>query len=315
MTTETIIIKARLEEIPTIGQFTIDSYIRDFADFKAYKTAKYTPAFLTALQAKAVAVNAIVNPVVLTGELKVITLRLTNSILGLRSTMNLLEGYVVDAVGLTVGVKDFGISGVRKKVASGDAEGLNAALNTLLTNVTNNLAALNTAGYPVGDETLLADVKQSIFDDNAAQNVKENKRAALVVANIGLINDFLADIKAIWGDGKRLYKFSNKTKLKDYTNSTIIKRIRNDELHTLIVGKVLNKLGIGEADAKIKARPSIAGKRGKTVKSGKDFKYELKGLRPTTYLITVTLVSGESFAVNGDAVTNKTIPLDLQQPM
>ena len=28
------------------------------------------------------------------------------------------------------------------------------------------------------------------------------------------INDFLKDIKVIWADGKRLYKISNKTKLK-----------------------------------------------------------------------------------------------------
>ena len=312
--TVTLIIKGRLEEIPTIGQFTIDSYIRDAADFTAYKPSKYTAGFLTALQTKATNVNAIVNPVVLTSELKVITLSLTNRVLALRGTMNLLEGYVADAVGLTVSASDFGISPVRQKVNSGDVEGLNSVLSTLLTNVNNNLAALNLVGYPTGAETTLATDKQKIFDDNALQNVKENARAALVVANLGVINDFCKDLKAIWADGKRLYKISDKVKLKDYTNSTIIKRIRNDELHTLIVGKVLNKLGKIEADAKIKARPAIAGKRGKTVKSDATGAYELKGLRPTTYLITVTLANGESFAVNGDAVTNKTITLDLVQP-
>lgn len=303
-----------MEEVPTIGQFTIDSYIRDAGDFAAYKPLKYTAGFLTALQAKAVLVNGIVNPVVLTSELKLITLRLTNNVFGLRNTMNLLEGYVADATGLTVAPADFGISPVRQKVSSGDVEGLNGVLSTLLTNINNNLAALNTVGYPTGAEGVLAAVKLAIFNDNAAQNVKENARAALVVANIGVINDFLKDIKAIWADGKRLYKISNKTKLKDYTNSTIIKRIRNDELHTLIIGKVINKIGKIEKDAKIKARPSIAGKRGKTTKSDASGAYELKGLRPTTYLITVTLANGDSFAVNGDAVTNKTITLDLKQP-
>lgn len=313
-TTLKIIITGRIEEVPTIGQFTIDSYIRDSGEFATYKPLKYTAGFLTALQAKAVLVNGIVNPVVLTSELKLITLRLTNNVLGLRNTMNLLEGYVADATGLTVSPADFGISPVRQKVASGDVEGLNGALSTLLTNINNNLTALNAVSYPTGAEGVLAAVKLAIFNDNAAQNVKENARAALVVANIGVINDFLKDIKVIWADGKRLYKISNKTKLKDYTNSTIIKRIRNDELHTLIIGKVINKIGKIEKDAKIKARPSIAGKRGKTTKSDATGAYELKGLRPTTYLITVTLANGDSFAVNGDAVTNKTITLDLVQP-
>lgn len=314
MSTIKIIITARIEEVPTIGQFTIDAYIRDSADFTGYKPAKYTAGFLTAVQAKAVLVNEIINPVVLTGELKVITLRLTVSVLGLRNTMNLLEGYVADATGLTVAPADFGITPVRQKIASGDVEGLNGVLATLLTNITNNFSALEDVGYTADAKTALAATKLSIFNDNAAQNTKENARAALVVANIGVINDFLKDIKAIWADGKRLYKLTDKVKLKDYTNTTIIKRIRNDELHTLIVGKVLNRAGVGEADAKIKARPSIAGKRGKTVKSGKDFKYELKGLRPTTYLITVTLKNGEMFAVNVDAKTNTTVTFDLQQP-
>jgi len=314
MTGVKISISARLEEIPTIGQFTIDAYIRDSAAFTAYKSSKYTAAFLTALQAKAVLVNNIINPVVLTGELKVITLRMTNNILSLRGTMNLLEGYVADAVGLTVAPRDFGISAVRKKVSSGDVEGLNGALATLLTNITNNIDALTDQGYTVTAKDDLATLKLNVFNDNASQNVKENARAALVVANINVINDFLKDIKAIWADGKRLFKITDKVKLKDYTNAQLIKRIRNDELHTLIVGKVINKIGKGEADAKIVARPAIAGKRGKTVKSGTDFMYELKGLRPTTYLITVTLANGESFAVHGDAKTNTTVNLDLVQP-
>jgi len=314
MTVIKMSISARIEEVPTIGQFTIDAYTRDAAVFAAYKSVKYTAGFLTALQAKAVLVNNIINPVVLTGELKVITLRLTNNVLSLRGTMNLLEGYVADAVGLTVAPRDFGISGVRKKVNSGDVEGLNGALATLLTNITNNITALTDQGYTVAAKNDLATLKLNIFNDNAAQNVKENARAALVVANIGVINDFLKDIRAIWADGKRLFKITDKVKLKDYTLAQQIKRIRNDELHTLIVGTVWNKLGKIEGGAKIVARPAIAGKRGKTVKSDATGKYELKGLRPTTYMITVTLVSGESFAVNGDAITNTTVSLDLKQP-
>jgi hypothetical protein len=225
--------------------------------------------------------------------------------------MNLLEGYVEDAAGLTVAAADFGIRGVRKKIHSEDVEGLNGALSTLLTNIGNNIIALIDVGYTNAAHIALAATKQSIFDDNAAQNVKEDARAALVANNIGVINDFLKDIKAIWADGKRLYKINNKVKLRDYTNTAIINRIRNDELHTLIVGKVINKAGGIEADAKIKARPSVAGKRSKTVKSGADGRYELKGLRPISYLIIVTLKSGSSFALYGDAETNITVTLNL----
>ena len=315
MSTTKLIIAGRLDEVPTIGQFTIDAYLRDKTDFATYKPARYTAGFLTDLQAKADAVNGIVNPVVLTGELKVITLKLTNLVLGLRETMNLLEGYVEDAEGLTVAVKDFGISGVRKKINSGDVEGLNLALGTLLTNIGNNIIALTDKGYTAAAQTALKNTKKDIFDNNASQNKKEGERAALVQANKDLINDFLKDVKAIWKDGKRLYKINAKVKLKDYTNTLIIKRIRNDELHTLIVGKVLNKLNKIEGGAKLVARPILIGKRGKTVKSDAKGMFELKGLKPTTYMITVTLANGESFAMNVEAVTNTTVTQDLVQPV
>ncbi len=314
MAAASLIIKARIEEVPIIGQSTINAYIRDSADFTSYKPTKYIAGFLSALQTNLGLVNAAINPVTLTSELKVITLRLATNVLALRGTMNLLEGYVADASGLTVAAKDFGISPVRKKVASGDIEGLNLALSTLLTHIANNITALTAVGYTSGAQTALADVKQHIFDDSAAQTTKENARAALVVNNMTVINNFLTDIKSLWDDGKRLYKLSDTTKLKDYTNSAIIARIRNDEAHTLISGNVLNRLGLPEANAKIKARPNDGAKRGKTVKSAADGSYQLKGLRAATYLITVTLKDGHSFALNGDAVTNTTVTLNLQQP-
>jgi hypothetical protein len=315
MENERLIIKARIEEVPTIGQFTIDAANANHADLNAYKPNKYTPAFFTALEGKLALIKQIVNPVVLTSEMKVITVRLTNSVVGLRQTMNLLEGYVADATGLTVAKADFGIKDVRKKVASLDVEGLNNVLSVVITNITNNMDALTAVGYTAAMKTALEATKESIFKDNAEQNEKLEARAELVAANMGQINDFCTDIKDIWADGKRLYNLTDKVKAKLFSNADIIRRIRNDELHTIITGKVLDKNGSVAAAAKIVARPSSEGKRGKTVKSNSIGVYELKGLRPVNYILTVTLKTGGIFVVNADAVTNKSVGLDLKEPV
>ena len=136
-----LIIVGRTEEVPIITQMTIDALVADMLAFHGYKPTKYTDDFVEALLLKQEGINAIILPKVLTAELKVITFRLHTNIIGLRNTMNLLEGYVVDANGLTVSVKDFGIKDVRDKISTGDAEGMNGALSFLLINIDNNIAA------------------------------------------------------------------------------------------------------------------------------------------------------------------------------
>jgi len=220
---------------------------------------------------------------------------------------------VADAGTLTVAKADFGIKDVRKKIASLDVEGLNYALNTVIANITSNSAALLAVGYTVAMRTALEAMKESIFTDNAAQNAKQEARAQLVVANLGKINDFLTDIKGIWADGKRLYNLTDKVKAKMFSNAEIIRRIRNDELHTIITGKVFDKSGAPAAGAKIVARPSTEGKRGKTVKSDAEGVFELKGLKPVNYILTVTLKSGGVFVANADAETNKSVALELRE--
>lgn len=308
-----LLIYARMNEVSTIGQFTIDSYQRDFAYFAAYKPSKYVPLFLTNLLIKHDAVNNLVNPVVLTSQIKLITQRMKDSLKGLREPLNFLEGYVADAVGLTIHADDFGIKEVRKKINSGDMEGLNWALNLLVANITTNMSALTDVGYSNDALTALKASQQSIFEDNGLQNSKEMERAALVVNNLTVMNDYLKDIKGIWADGKRFFGLQDKAKLKDYTNSDILKKIRQDERHTLISGTVYNRHGKAASGAKVMARRAEDGKRGKSTKSNRKGHYELKGLKPGSYDITVLLRNGEVFTEIAKAVTNEGVRMDLRE--
>ncbi|MBK5285233.1 MAG: carboxypeptidase regulatory-like domain-containing protein [Bacteroidia bacterium] len=313
MATIKLVIKARIEELPTLAQFSIDSYIRDKADFMAYKPAKYIASYAADLAAKKLAVAAVVNPKQLTAELALITLRLSTNIIAVRPLMDRLEGYVRDAVGLTVLPKNFGIKEVRKKITSDDQEGLDGALLYLEGNIGNNMPALTAVGYSVPQQTQLTTLHGKINLDNAAQNAKMSARALLVVQNMGIINDLAKTLKDLWADGKSLYKSSDKVRLKDYTNSQLINRIRAEELKTKIAGVVKDATGTGRK-AKVVAKPVIGG-RGKTVNSKTNGEYELKGLKAGFYNITVTIEGVPSFVVQGEARSGETVVLDLVAPV
>lgn len=308
-----LIILGRINEIPTIVQFTLDALSLYFDDFAAYKPSKYTAAYISTLEAKQNEVIQIVNPVVLTAELKLITFNLVKNLEALRMTMNLLEGYVVDASGLTVRVEDFGIKSVRKKISSGDVEGLDGVLSILLNNITNNMAALEAADYTSAKKTELENLKLSIFNGNAAQKRKLSERSELVKNNMDLINNVLADIKSIWTDGKLLYRLPNKERAKLFTNAHIIRNIRNDSRHTKIAGTVTNAENESLSKVKVKARPSTEGKRGKSTRTNIKGYYELKGLQPKNYVITFTLPGGKSYVVAADAKTNEVVVVDFKE--
>jgi len=305
MPVEKISIRARIEEVPTLGQFSVDSYNRDIADFQSYKPAKYTAGWLTILTGLITSVSGIVNPKQLLAELSVITLRLDSNMLLLRPLMNKLEGYVRDATGLTIPKNKFGISEVRKAISNGDQEKLNQALTDLLHNIANNNAALTTAGMPASIVTDITGLQTSIFNDNAAQNAKMQQKALLVTSNMGVINQLCDILKSLWADGKSLYKTSNATKLKDYTNTQLINRIRQEELKTKITGVVKGTNG-PEAKAKVVAKPTDGG-RTKTVYTNKNGEFELKGLKPGATNLSITTTSGAQAVVQATAVTGTAV--------
>ena len=311
-----LVISARIEEVPILGRFTNQNYLRDKTDFETYKPAKYViagPGFAAGLLAKIVTVEAVVFPKTITAQLKLVTVRIETNMNKLPQMMDRLEGYVVDAVGLTVGVKDFGISPVRKAMHRDDQEGLDGALHYLLQNITSNMGALTAQGYTAGDKTALEGLKQAILDDNVQQNNLEEQRAQLRLDNLGLINDLCKDLKGIWADGKRLYKTSNKTRTKDYTLAQLKNRIRQEELKTELTGTVFNITGTAPVTkrTKVVAKPLLGG-RSKTVYTDKNSVYDLKGLKPETMLIKVILEDGSSYSVTGEPVTREKVVLDLK---
>jgi hypothetical protein len=126
MTSVKLKIQCRIEELPVLGGFLVNSMQTSLADFTAY-SPDYNNAYMTAANADLATIEGLVNPKQVTAELKIITSRIYANMAALRSKIDFLEGYINRATGLTIGKKDFGISVVRQKNNKGDVEGLVSA--------------------------------------------------------------------------------------------------------------------------------------------------------------------------------------------
>lgn len=309
-------IRVRIEEVPAIGRFLIDSLTTDFADFTALSPL-YNAGYLTNANGKLAVVEGLINPKQLTAELKVITLRMLSTMEGLRGKIDKLERYIDLASGLTIGKKDFGIGKVRSEINQRDVEGLIGALKDLLKNVNNNMAALVAVGYSAAQHTALQTAKSDLTADNTAQNAKVNERDNKVIANYGLLNEFWDIMTDIGKSGRAIYKTSFPNKVDDYTIAALKRRIRQEQLKQKLFG-LITFGGNPFAGAKIAIKPLLGGRRRSTLSTNSSKatagKYELKSLAAVDWVVTVsaagkktindvvTIVSGNALERNFELV-------------
>lgn len=302
-----LIITCRIEEVPAIGGFLINSLNTDLVDFTAF-SPDFNAAYVTNAQGELAAVTAVIQPKTLTAELKVITLRIFNNMAALPQKIDFLEGYIERTAGLTVAAKDFGISAIRKANNRGDVEDLVSALGYTLNLVNNatNLPLLQAKGYTVAQNTALQNIKTELNDDNVLQNAKVNERNTLVNDNAGVINDFWKTLTDISDAGKRIYRTSNKKD--DYTMSVLKRRIRNEELKNKLAGTITSQ-GSPLNGAKISMKPVLGGRRRSTTSKASG-KYELKSLQATDWIVTVSAPGKVTQNVAVTIVTGQTVTRD-----
>lgn len=300
-------IQCRIGELPVLGGFLINTLQTNLPAITGVYAA-FDAAFITQANTDLAAIEALINPSQLTGELKVITRRLyTNMDVVLRDRLTILEGYLNQATGLTMAVKDFGVSNVRKRIAVNDVEGASNAFNTLLQNVSvaTNMTALTAKGYTVAQHTANVNLRNDLKNDNLAQNTKLNDRNNLVTVNVAKFNVFWTKIKSIADAGKRVMKITTPNKVNDFTMAELKRRIRQEHNNTRMNGLVT--AGDGKVkDAKIVMKPLLGGRR-RTGKSKASGAYEILSMEPGDYLVSVTKsgfleLSAEVTIVTGEAL-------------
>jgi hypothetical protein len=219
----------RIEELSVLARFIYNTLIRDLEDFTDY-SPDFDAAFAAAFLAQLILVEGLTLTKFHLAEIRNLTAQLYLEAHKTRELMFKLEGYVKRAVGMTVLPEDFGIKDVRKKESSKDMEGLVDALNLVIdaATVPANLAALTAKGYSAAKLAGLVALKDKIKLLNEQQNMRIDEKEIAVQANRAELMAMDEMMKDVLDGGKRVYKYSDKAKLGDYTLVKLMSKIRRE---------------------------------------------------------------------------------------
>jgi hypothetical protein len=223
------IYKCKDEEVPVIGNFLLFSLKRDFADFVAFLPKIFTNDYIPGFERKIADVNSLLNPQAETVELKNTTNRLYSLMDSLIEPADNITGYINLTKGaVPVSAKDFGLTSLKQKLRSRDAEGVLKNLRTVIANFELYRFQLREQGF---DESTVivrfTDAIPAIEADNQRQFEIISKRKTIVEKNTSLINDLYKTIIEVCNVGKTIYKGKSDLKVKEYTFKKLKKNVRN----------------------------------------------------------------------------------------
>jgi hypothetical protein len=216
------------EELPVISGYVAFTLRRDLGDFLSY-SPKFNEDYVTGFETKIATAIELVNPKMDTAESKVITARMYATADGLIDALNRLEGYAKLAKAqIPVSATDFGISPLRRKINRKDMEGVLQNLHLVTANVQKYRKALETEGMSDELPARLEEAVVSIAEDNRLQYEILTRRIELVKNNINMLNDLYTQLTEVCEIGKILYKQSAPEKVKEYTFTYLLKKVRHE---------------------------------------------------------------------------------------
>jgi hypothetical protein len=124
--------------------------------------------------------------------------------------------------------REFGFIDLRDSIQREDIEALETDFAFLIQNATTHFTDLETKGFTNAALTELKDLNDKITTKNDLQEALKSDKRQAVLENHVLFSEVLAIIKDVQDTGKRLFKFTNKEKTKDYTMTYILNQIRQE---------------------------------------------------------------------------------------
>lgn len=218
----------RFEEYHTVGAFVLNRFHEDkakFVDFSPIYDGTFEADALTKLEG----VTEIVNTKFHINKIKVVTKAIKLLIHDALPQLSLLEKYVIFAhndIGLTP--KEYGFVDLRDAIGREDIEAVETDFSFLIGNTTTYFDILETKGFTDTAFNNMKALANKITQQNDIQEALKSDKRQAVAANHVLFDDVLTIIKDLQDTGKRLFKFTNKEKTKDYTMSYILNQIRQE---------------------------------------------------------------------------------------
>ena len=214
------------EELPIVCGFVALSLERDMESFASYSPV-FNQAYLDGYKASIASVQELVAPKSETVELKLINEHIYLVCEGLIDPINHLEGYIkLAGKSIPISASDFGLVKLRKSARAHDVESVLPLLLTIDSNITKYQEQLTAKGLTEPLKAKFLEARTALVDFKNQRYSLVSSRAALVQANMGMLNALNAQMTEICEIGKILYKQTDKAKLKDYTFAQLMKQVR-----------------------------------------------------------------------------------------
>ena len=224
-------IPIRIEDLSPLSTWLSSLVNKNLAEFKDF-SPEFSYEYIAATDAKIRSVNELVSSKLFIGETVKATQNLYDNMLAARPALLKLEGYVVRAKDeLSVAVKNFDFTGVRKCINGRDAEGFSKLLTAMLQMVEANYRVVETKGLKADTKNLLVDILSAHNNLAQEQNNKMLAKESAIAANSSILSDLWKDCKNIMDAGKRIYKYNDPEMVKNFTKVHIIKTMRHDTAH------------------------------------------------------------------------------------
>lgn len=224
--------RCKIEEVPVIAGFILQSLTADLAVFTDYSPV-FDEAYVQNIRAKLNYCLELERSDIKIQQLKTVTAQLVGMERGLRPLLNKLEGYVkMAADGLDVPADSFGVGVVRNAIARGNDEGILASLQTLQKNIGRNQAALQAKGLKPDVAESLAAAAVEIDRLNNEQNSLMNERNQTTAANVKDYNELWSLITPVCDAARSLFRGVDEVKLKQYTIAALIARVNAEGTQT-----------------------------------------------------------------------------------
>jgi hypothetical protein len=215
------------EELSPIGRIVESILRRDLSVFSVFSPV-FNPEYVDTFSEKINLVDELVTPKIETDELKKITKSLYKTMDDLVDPITKIRGYLSltkDTVGLSA--KDFGLTLLRRKIDSKDAEGVQQNLAVVIAFLNKYTEQLTVVGLSNDIIEQFNAALISIAENNKRQFEIVSNRKAVVQNNRNVLNDLNAQISEILNIGKSLFRGKDALKVKEYTFSTLIKSVRH----------------------------------------------------------------------------------------
>jgi hypothetical protein len=215
----------KVEDLPLIGEFILNSLRRDINDFNKFSPI-FTPNYLKTIEMKINTCKDFISSFEMARELKTVTQQIHYKANILCMKLNVLEDYFKTASNdLDIFPSNMIFKITKNNIAKHNTDVLLLNMQIIMATIKRNQSVLTVKGLK---PKIIKEVENQFHEISklyALKNDMLNDYNRLMNKSIGMFNDLWENLQPVFKTARTAYQNVDETKLQDYTATQLMKRI------------------------------------------------------------------------------------------